>query len=184
VRIQSLKHLVLAVGGIGAPRRIVVLGSSSLLGSFPMLGEAGQPVEASMDADLLVEPCDEQLAKVLDEALGEERTFQSRYGYHADILRPEITELLPRGWEERLVALEECEGVFCLEPHDLAVAKLQAGRPKDLALLTTLLERKMLVAETVSQRLAMTRMTESLIVTTHGRLNEAVKAAARDAALS
>jgi hypothetical protein len=58
-----------------------VLGSSALLGSFAELGEAGGPLELTFDADLLVEPCDEQLAALLHEAVGEGSLFAQRAGY-------------------------------------------------------------------------------------------------------
>lgn len=47
------------------------------------------------------------------------------------------TAILPTGWEDRLV--EFCPpdsspaAAVCLDPVDLVVAKLVAGRPKDLA---------------------------------------------------
>lgn len=159
-----------------------MLGSSSLLGYFPSLGDPGGLLEISLDADLLLEPDDEELAGILDEAIGEGRIFQSRFGYYADILRTSITDVLPPGWEERLVPLEECAGVFCLEPHDLAVAKLRAGRPKDLALLTALVVMGRLRAETIRERLDRTSMPEAAIVATYRRLAEVKAAAGRSSA--
>jgi len=47
-------------------RRIVILGSSSLLASFPDLGGAAGPLETSFDADLLIEGVDEPLSAVLE----------------------------------------------------------------------------------------------------------------------
>jgi hypothetical protein len=51
----------------------------------------------------------------------------------------ESTCVLPDGWNDRLVTLAQLPSraggsvpVLCLDPHDLAVAKLAAGRPKDL----------------------------------------------------
>ena len=69
MRLPALKHLLGAVQALARAQRICVLGSSALLASFPELGEAGGPLELSFDADLLVEPCDEQLAAMLHEAV-------------------------------------------------------------------------------------------------------------------
>lgn len=89
MRLPALKHLVEAVHALARSERVCVLGSSALLGSFPELGEAGGPLELSFDADLLLQPCDEQLAALLHEAVGEGSLFTQRMGYHADILRPD-----------------------------------------------------------------------------------------------
>lgn len=56
MRVQFLTHLLDAVSALAQPRRIVVLGSSSLLPLHPQLGEPGQALELSLDADLLLEP--------------------------------------------------------------------------------------------------------------------------------
>ena len=129
MRLSALKHLVEAVHGIARSERIYVLGSSALLGSFPALGEAGGPLEMTFDGDLLLHPCDEQLAALLHEAVGEGSLFAQRVGYYADILRPEIVETLPRGWETRVVNLDENLHAVALAPEDLLVTKLRTGRP-------------------------------------------------------
>ena len=57
------------------------------------------------------------------------------FDYYADGVSP-TTAILPRGWEDRLVRFsnENTNGAVahCLDPLDLAYAKLAAGRPKDL----------------------------------------------------
>jgi hypothetical protein len=141
MRLPALKHLVAAVHALAHSRRICVLGSSALLGSFPELGEAGGPLEMSFDGDLLLEPCDEQLAALLHEAVGEGSLFAQRSGYHADILRVEIVETLPPGWELRLVKLDAATNAAALAPEDLLVVKLRAGRAKDLVLCREVIRR-------------------------------------------
>ena len=165
-------HVCAVVQSLTTGGRIIVVGSSSLLGQFPLLGDPGGLLEVSFDADLLLEPDDEELAGILDEAIGEGRLFQTRFGYYADIMRKSITSVLPPDWEERLVPLRECPGVFCLEPHDLAVAKLRAGRPKDLALLTALVATGRLNAGTIRERLDLTPMPEAAIVITYRGLRQ------------
>jgi hypothetical protein len=140
MRLHFLTHLVNSVSALARPRRIIVLGSSSLLPRHPQLGEAGQPLELSLDADLLVEPVDESLAAVLKDSVGHESAFEQRHGYYADILRPEIVETLPAGWESRLVPFPGCANVFALDPYDLALVKILVGREKDLELVSALLK--------------------------------------------
>lgn len=140
MRLQFLTHLLKAVSALAQPQRIMVLGSSSLLPHHPQLGDAGQPLELSLDADLLVEPVDESLAAVLKDAVGHESAFEQRHGYYADILRPTIAETLPAGWESRLHPVAGHDNVFALDAYDLALVKLVLGRAKDLHLLRALLK--------------------------------------------
>ena len=84
MRLQSLIHLVGVAAAINPGRRIVVLGSSSLLASFPDLGEQNGPLTSSYDADLLIEGVDEELAGMMEEMVGRESLFEKREGYHAD----------------------------------------------------------------------------------------------------
>lgn len=121
------------------PRRITVLGSSSLLAGSPELGEKGNPLELSFDADLLVDPWDERQAGVLHEAIGEGSLFHREHGVYADVMRPKIVETFPDGWEKRCLFLDGDRSVRCLNPVDLAVIKLQLGREKDRALLKSLI---------------------------------------------
>lgn len=144
MRLQFLAHLLRSVSALAQPRRIVVLGSSSLLPQHPQLGERGQPLELSLDADLLVEPIDEALASVLKDAVGHASAFEQREGYYADILRPAIVEVLPAGWESRLHPVAGCESAFALDLYDLALVKLTLGRQKDLDLLRALLKLRIL----------------------------------------
>jgi len=55
MRLPFLNHLLESVSAVAKPRRIVVLGSSSLLPGHPGLGDPGQALELSTDADLLLE---------------------------------------------------------------------------------------------------------------------------------
>ena len=170
MRLPALKHLLGAVQSLARAERIRVLGSSALLASFPELGEAGGPLELSFDADLLIEPCDEQLAAMLHEAVGEGSLFAQRTGYNADILRSAIIKTLPAGWESRLVKLDETAAA--LSPEDLLVVKLRAGRAKDLELCRALIRRQLITASVVRQRLDQTQLDEREIVTVYERLRE------------
>jgi len=167
-----LKHLIAAVHGLAASRSICVLDSSALLASFPDLGEGHGPLEKTLDADLLIEPCDEQLAAVLHEAIGEGSLFAQRTGYYADILRSQITATIPPGWESRLVMMDPAKNVAALSPEDLCVVKLRAGREKDLLLCRELLQRRLMASEALRIRLDATPLEEREIVSVYQRLRE------------
>jgi hypothetical protein len=102
MRLPFLNHLLDSVCAIARPRRLVILGSSSLLPRHPDLGGPGRPLEVSLDADFLLEPVNQAIADVLKEAVGSESVFEQHHGYYADILKPSIVETLPPGWESRL----------------------------------------------------------------------------------
>jgi hypothetical protein len=69
--------------------------------------------------------------------------FHATFGYYAQGVEA-ATAVLPLGWEERLVRFQTAgtRGViaWCLEPHDLRISKMIAGRPKDLEFGRALLE--------------------------------------------
>ncbi len=121
------------------PVRVCVLGSACLLPEHPELGGAGAPLELTTDADFLLEPVNEGIAESLQLAAGRDSAFMAQNGYYADILRPAVAETLPAGWESRLHSVAGYDNVFALDGYDLALVKLQVGRPKDLDLLRALL---------------------------------------------
>jgi hypothetical protein len=152
MRLRSLTHLLEELRLRETSRKIVVLGSSSLLVFHPELGEGGGPLDLTYDADFLLDPIDRELALSLGAELGANREFHLRFGYHADILHPSIVETLPPGWEGRLVAVAGFDNVFALEPLDLAAVKVVVGREKDLALVRRLLELGKIFARDLTLR--------------------------------
>ena len=97
MNLSSLQHLVRSVRTLVADRDIIVLGSASLLASFPELGDGTEPLAATYDADLCPQPFDEPTALMIHESLGESGDFHLRHGYHVDVLRDSIFETLPTG---------------------------------------------------------------------------------------
>jgi hypothetical protein len=160
----ELKRLLEIARSFAPGHRIVIFGSASLLPKYPHLGEPGQPLSPSLDADFVIYGIDDDLALALIDAVGARSTFSRVAGFHADILRLDIAELFPPGWEERLEPMPGFDGVFFLEVADLAVAKLHAGRPKDVDVLVHLLKEGLLDADVVKARLDATPLREKDIV--------------------
>lgn len=160
MRIRSLKQLIDIVKAMTRPKQITVLGSSSLLASNPDLGEKGRPLELSLDADLLVEPCDAGQAGVLHEAIGEGSLFHKEYGVYADFMRPEIVETFPAGWQQRCIILGRDRSVRCLNPIDLALVKLKLGREKDVVLLQSMLKSGVITLSALQKAYQETAMNE------------------------
>jgi hypothetical protein len=173
MRLGALKHMAEVVRAMSRPQRIVVIGSSSLFASFPELDIDGGPLATTNDADLIVLPFDEMTGQMIHDALSEGRNFHQRHGYYADIVRPIGLEEMTPGWEERLVPLPGMEDlVFCLHPKDMAVCKLRAGRPKDVALLAGLIRNGMLDAVELRAHLRLTPMREVMILRSHRCLDQ------------
>lgn len=134
MRRDQLEHLIRAAGDLLGDDTIIVIGSQAILATIP------QPdydiLTRSMEADLLpIDDADEAKADLIDGVLGAGSRFDGTHGIHADGVSSR-TARLPSGWQERLIEIvgESTNWVrgLCLEPHDLVVSKLAAGRKKDL----------------------------------------------------
>jgi hypothetical protein len=157
VRRDQLEHIVRATGAILDEQEVIVVGSQAILGS---VAEARLPPAAtrSVEADIVpLDDEDERKSTLVDGTIGELSPFHETFGVYAHGVG-ERTARLPRGWRSRLVPLnnENTRGVtgWCLEPHDLVVAKLLAGRPHDLEFCSALLSAGIVDLETVQARLS------------------------------
>ncbi len=142
MRRDQLEHLLRAAGSILGDDEIIVVGSQSLVGSVDRA--LPDVVTVSTEADLLpLDDPDERKLDLLDGTIGEDSMFHETFGVYAQGVAPS-TPRLPSGWRERLVPLrsDNTRGVtgWCLEPHDLVISKLLAGRPKDLAFCRAVIE--------------------------------------------
>jgi len=139
----QLEHIVRAAGAITDEQTILVLGSQSILGSFPTPPE---PLTVSREADVCPMRSPEK-ADLISGAIGEISQFDSTFGYYAHGLPPEACPL-PKGWESRLIKFqnESTNGVtaLCLHPLDLACSKLVAGREKDIEFVGAMLRHRLI----------------------------------------
>ena len=82
--------------------------------------------------------------------------FHLTFGYYGHGV-DETTAVLPDGWRDRLVKVDTPGTMgavgWCLEPHDLAVSKLAAGREKDAAFVTALVRDGHVGVDLVRSRL-------------------------------
>ncbi|HNQ72727.1 MAG TPA: hypothetical protein PKN95_03880 [Verrucomicrobiota bacterium] len=153
----QLEHIIRAAIGITGATEIVVIGSQALLGQFP---HAPTALLVSIEADVFTfrDPAD---ADLIDGSIGEGSPFHQTFGYYAHGVAEE-TAILPPGWKERLVRLQNSNTGngcgLCLEAHDLAVAKLAAGREKDTAYVAELLRHKLVDPAQVESRLRLTNL--------------------------
>ena len=135
---QELEHLLRASGAIIGETQFIVIGSQSILGKYP---DAPKEMLKSVEADFFAKTKPGKTEQL--NAIGELSAFHNSYGYYVDPV-DERTATLPKGWKGRLVSIhnDNTNGVtgLCLEPHDLFIAKIAAGRPKDMAFVKLMVE--------------------------------------------
>src|SRR5258708_4048668 len=151
----QLEHIIRAAGTIADVDDVVVVGSQAVLGEFP---DAPAELLVSNEADVFPRDHTER-SDLIDATIGEGSPFQRAFGYFAHGV-DETTAILPKGWRDRLILVtgENTRFVrgWCLEVHDLAIAKYAAGREKDLEFTDALDPHALTCREELERRLAMT----------------------------
>jgi hypothetical protein len=154
---EQLAHIVRSAARIAGDGDIVILGSQAILGTYDA---SSLPHEATMSVEADVafrDDPDATKADQVDGAIGELPEFHATYGYYAQGVEIS-TAILPAGWEERAEILERPDAypsfARCLEPHDLVIAKLVAGRAKDLTFTVALLANDLVDATVPRERAA------------------------------
>jgi len=151
---EQFEHTIRAAGAILGVSEILVIGSQAIHASIDyLLAEAERSIEVDISS---LEDEDGTKADLIDGSIGELSVFQDTYGYYAQGVTPQ-TAILPSGWRKRLIpySTPATNGVtaLCLEPHDLWISKAVAGRPKDREFCKALIERNIVAAKTLRQRL-------------------------------
>jgi hypothetical protein len=155
---SELEHILRAAATIASDFDVLVLGSQSILGSFTE-DELPDKAHASIEADVtFFDDYENDKSDLVDMHLGEDSQFHATFGYYAQGVNVEVAKL-PVGWQGRVVLLssDETNGAsgHCLEPHDLVVAKLVAGRMKDLEFADALLHADLIEADVLLARAQM-----------------------------
>ncbi|MEO7520694.1 MAG: DUF6036 family nucleotidyltransferase [Gemmatimonas sp.] len=151
----QFEHAIRAAGAVLGVSEILVIGSQAVHGSL----SGDLPIEAarSVEVDIAVRgDIDGRLADLLDGSIGEASMFHDTFGYYAQGV-VESTAVLPDGWQQRLVRFETSgtRGVvaWCLELHDLWIAKAIAGREKDGEFCRALIDRGDVLTPVLRERL-------------------------------
>lgn len=128
----ELEHIIRAAGAIVQTDEFIVIGSQSILGGHPNI--SNRTILLSEEADLIPPGDDQETRDLIDGSIGEASRFHRTFGIYAQGVSYE-TAVLPKDWQTRLVPVrgENTRGVtgWCLDPHDLVLAKYAAGREKD-----------------------------------------------------
>lgn len=157
MRRSELEHAIRAATEIIRQDAVIIIGSQAILASFT---EEELPVETTMSDEVDIAPMNDDdtqsLATELDAAIGEMSYFHETHGFYVQGVG-QVTAVLPAGWTSRLVKVSNANTRdrtgLCLEPHDLCVAKLIAGREKDRLFVGALLEHDLVSYELIAERL-------------------------------
>jgi Nucleotidyltransferase of unknown function (DUF6036) len=131
----EFEHVIRAAAEI-VNDELVVVGSQAVLGQHR--NPPGRLLR-SMEVDLYPRSAPGRAVEI-DPGIGDGSRFHATFDYYAHGVGPE-TVIAPVGWQDRRVRVDvpgtmhrrETATAFCLEIHDLVLAKLAAGRPHDIA---------------------------------------------------
>ena len=157
MRRNELEHAIRAATEIIRQDAVFIIGSQAILGSFT---EDELPAEATLSEEVDIAPLKDDdaqsLATELDAAIGELSHFHETHGFYVQGVGQD-TAVLPAGWTDRLVKVKNRNTNdrtgLCLEPHDLCVAKLIAGRVKDHLFVGALLKHGLVNPGLIAERL-------------------------------
>jgi len=132
MRQRELQHIVLEVGERFALTEVFIIDSSAILAVLPDPPEG--VLTATRDVDIIpLNDKDERIADQISFIIGEASPFDIEYGYHAQGASLKTPTYAPHGWQRRTISVPVGKIVaHCMEPHDVVVSKLGAGREKDL----------------------------------------------------
>ena len=153
---EELHHVLQAAANLTGEDQFVVIGSQAI--AWQVTGVPEEMV-ASMEVDIYPRNAPE-LADEIDGNLGEGSQFHQTYGYWAHGVGPG-TPVAPVGWEERLVPIvlprfkheDSYLTAYLLEAHDLVLAKLAAGRDRDLVYAIAAVSANIVALEELQRRL-------------------------------
>ena len=191
--LAALSALLAAVRAREPRRRIILFGSAALLAALPMGADPALDFESTLDADILLDPDDEAMRRVLDAEFGSGSAYDLATGFHGDFVDYQISfGFFPPGWPVRLVPVLEFAGVFALSLGDNAAAKLLATAhtrlnrrmgggaadrgAKDIQTVTSLLRKGLLAGSELERLISSVRLSPAMIVEA-GAVVEEVNAA-------
>jgi len=155
MRNEQLEHIIRAAATVTGQDNIVIIGSQAILASYRH-EQLPDEITKSVEADVFyLANNNEDLIDTIDGTIGEATSFQQLHGIYAHGVAEE-TAILPPGWKERLVTLENANTNgytgLCLDPYDLCVSKLFRYEDKDLNYVDSLLSAGIINNKLLTQR--------------------------------
>lgn len=165
MRRDQLEHAIRTACQIIGRDEVIVVGSQAILGTYD---EADLPSAATLSREVDVLPIADTneetavLADAIEGVAGELSLFEETHGYSIDGVDLS-TSILPPHWRDRLVKVQNANTAppgsdrqftgWCLDRHDLCVAKLCAFRTKDQNFVGALLDAGLVEALVIEERL-------------------------------
>lgn len=161
---EQFDHALRAAGAVLGVNELLVIGSQAIHASLP--GDLPIEAERSIEVDVAAfNDVDGRMADLIDGSIGEASLFHETFGYYAQGVT-EATAVLPTGWRDRLVRYETPGTTpvvaWCLEPHDLWIAKAAAHRPRDIEFCRALLAIDVVERRTLAERLELVELQPAL----------------------
>jgi len=149
---EQLEHAIRAAGAICGDRELYIVGSQAILGAFP---DAHPDLLRSAEVDMAPKNHPE-MESLIEGSIGELSPFHRTFGFYVDGIDLDGV-VLPEGWRDRVVIIDNANTNgfrgLCLDPTDLAVSKLAAGRRKDIDFVRTLLREHIVACAEVGRRI-------------------------------
>lgn len=156
---SELEAAIIVATEIVRQDSVLVIGSQSILGSFT---EEELPAITTFSVEVDIAPLKddaaETVATLLDGQAGEMSEFHAANGFYIQGVGPR-TAVLPYGWRKRLVSVvppgAPSSTGLCLDPVDLCVAKLVAGREKDALFVDALIAAALVSPKDIRDRIGL-----------------------------
>lgn len=159
--LAQLEHGIRASCQLLGTQEVYVVGSQSILASYPALSG---PMAKSNEMDVLpilqvvnssAPEIQQQAADVLNGSIGEGSTFMATHGFEVEgVVENDL--VLPLGWRTRTIPLKSANTNgytgHCLDPYDMAAAKIAAGRDKDKVAIVNLIRQGIIKPEKLKDR--------------------------------
>jgi hypothetical protein len=152
MKYEEFLHAIRAAAAVAKVDEILVFGSQAILATVP---DAPVQLRQSVKLDAVAFRHPERW-ELIDGPLGENSTFHQTHGYYVHGVGYE-TATFPRGWEARCLRIpvgQPTVTVICPEVHDLAASKLAAGRDKDFAYVSVLIQHDLVDTQKLLRRVA------------------------------
>ena len=149
MRRADLEHVIAAAANVLGEDAFVVIGSQAILGPCP---DAPETLLRSMEVDLFPKDNPDR-ADEIDGALGDGSPFHEAFGYYAHGVR------------------------YCLEPHDLVLAKCAAGRDRDWDFAQETIKAEVVQPVTLLARIDALPLSDDQRISIRARLEALVEAA-------
>lgn len=160
MRRRELQHVIFEVGRRFNLNEVFIIGSAAILAAMPEPPEGA--LTTTRDVDIIPPgDDDERLADQISFVLGEASSFDEEYGYHAQGVSFKTPTYAPRSWQTRTIDVRVDAYVgHCMEPHDLVLSKLGAGREKDLDFAQAVAKLNLVDQQILLERLKMVQTTK------------------------